>query len=198
MGLSIEGMHFEDYKKSLSKQSRQNIRTAYNRLARDKKGLVFDNDDKNVNIEEFSKYRNIRVAQKNNWEGKSLKWRIINFISTKVLRRGWYKFADYAPFSHDVNSKFMTAKSSDGELCASFNYGVSHSGKNIVLMGVSTNPAYSKYSPGILLLFQFIEEAIETSRYDYIDFTRGNEPYKFALGGKEHLISNIIINLNNI
>ncbi len=198
VGLSIGGLRFEEYNKSLSKQSRQNIRTANNRLARDGKSLVYNTDDQAVNLGKFASYRNIRVAKKNDWGGKTLKWRIINFISTKLLRRGWYKFAEYAPYTHDSNSKFMTAKTPDGELCASFNYGVSQDGRSIVLMAVSTNPAYSKYSPGILLAYNFIKEAIESNRYDYIDFTRGNEPYKFALGGKEHLISNIHIDLNSI
>lgn len=198
VGLSIDGLQFDQYQKLLSKQSRQNIRTANNRLARDGKSLVYDFCDSNVNLDEFTAYRSVRVAKKNDWGGKTLKWRIINFISTKILGRGWYKFAEYAPYSHDKNSKFMTAKTPDGELCASFNYGVSPDGRSIVLMGVSTNPSYSKYSPGILLLYNFIEKTIETNRYDYIDFTRGNESYKFALGGKEHKIFNIFLNLTTI
>lgn len=198
VGLPVEGLSFDDYKKTLSKQSRQNIRTANNRLARDGKSLVYESDDHNADIEEFKAYRSVRVAKKNEWEGKTLKWKIINFISTRILGRGWYKFADYAPYSHDVNSKFMTAKTPEGQLCASFNYGVSPDGRSIVLMGVSTNPAYTRYSPGILLLFNFIEEVIESNRYDYIDFTRGNESYKYALGGKEHHIFNICVDLNDI
>lgn len=195
VGLSIKGLDFETYKKLLSKQSRQNIRTANNRLTKDSEALLFDTEDRNVNLEAFMDYRTIRVAKKNDWSGKTLKWKIINFISTKILHRGWYKFPDYAPYTHDSNSKFMTAKTPDGKLCASFNYGVSPDDRSIVLMGVSTNPAYSRYSPGILLLYHFIEKAIAESRYDYIDFTRGNESYKYALGGKEHKIANLKIEI---
>ena len=198
VGLTIGGLKFDHYQKQLSKQFRQNIRTANNRLTRDCKSLVYDFSDSNVDLDEFTAYRSVRVAKKNDWGGKTLKWRIINFISTKILRRGWYKFAEYAPYSHDKNSKFMTAKTYEGELCASFNYGVSPDGRSIVLMGVSTNPAYSRYSPGILLLYSFIENAIESDRYDYIDFTRGNETYKFALGGKEHKIYHIYLNLQTL
>jgi len=195
VGLSIEGLTFEEYKKLLSKQSRQNIRTANNRLARDGKTLVYNYDDCNVNINEFIAYRTIRVAKKNDWGGKTLRWKIIDFISRKILRRGWYKFPEYAPFTHDANSKFMTAKTADGVLCASFNYGISPDDRSIVLMGVSTNPEYARYSPGILLLFNFIENAINNGRYDFIDFTRGNESYKFALGGKEHYITHFALSI---
>lgn len=198
VGLSIDGLQSDQYLRLLSKQSRQNIRTANNRLARDGKTLVYNFCDSDINLDEFTAYRSMRVTKKNDWGGKTLKWRIINFISTKILGRGWYKFAEYAPYSHDKNSIFMTAKTPDGELCASFNYGVSPDGRSIVLMGVSTNPLYSKYSPGILLLYNFINKTIETNRYDYIDFTRGNESYKFALGGKEHTIFNLYLNLSTI
>lgn len=195
VGLSVKGIEFESYKKTLSKQSRQNIRTANNRLGRDSKTLIFNLDDKNVNLEEFTAYRAVRVAKKNDWGGKTIKWRIIDFISRKILRRGWYEFPAYAPYTHDSNSKFMTAKTPDGELCAAFNYGISIDGRIVVLMGVSTNPKYAKYSPGILLLFNFIENAIVGNLYDYIDFTRGNESYKYALGGKEHNISHFTISI---
>ena len=189
VSLSVRGTGFDDYKGRLSKSSRQNIRTANNRLRKDGIELLFDFDDSEVDLKQFIEYRTVRVDKKNQREGKNLKWRVINFISTKILRRGRYRFADYAPFTHDIRSKFMTAKTPDGELCASFNYGVSPDMRSIVLMGVSTNPKYAKYSPGILLLFNFIEDAIANGRYDLVDFTRGNEPYKFALGGREHLIS---------
>ena len=193
VGLSIEGIYFEEYKKKLSKQTRQNIRTANNRLIRDNKSLVYNYDDCNVNLNEFIGYRTTRVAKKNDWRGKTLKWRIINFISKNILGRGWYKFPEYAPYTHDLNSKFMTAKTPEGVLCAAFNYGISSANRSIVLMGVSTNPDYAKYSPGILLLLNFIENAIDHNRYDFIDFTRGNESYKFALGGKEHSISHFTL-----
>jgi hypothetical protein len=164
-------------------------------LARDGKTLTYNFDDSAVNLGEFMGYRTVRVAKKNAWGGKTLKWRVIDFISRRILRRGWYKFPDYAPFTHDSASKFMTAVDADGKLCASFNYGISPDGRSIVLMGVSTNPEFAKYSPGILLLFNFIENTITHNTYDFIDFTRGNESYKYALGGKEHIIKHFTITI---
>jgi hypothetical protein len=195
VGLSIDGLQLEEYKKLLSKQSRQNIRTANNRLVRDGKTFIYNFDDTNVNLNSFIDYRTVRVAKKNDWDGKTLKWRIIDFISRKILGRGWYKFPEYAPFTHDKASKFMTVKTPNDDLCAAFNYGISQNGRSIVLMGVSTNPEYAKYSPGILLLFNFIENVIDKNIYDYIDFTRGNESYKYALGGKDHYISHFTVRI---
>lgn len=175
----------EDYKKMLSKSSRQNIRTAFNRAKTDGVSFVFNFDDINVNLDEFEKYRNIRLLDKNQIH-QNLVSRIKCFISTKILRRGYYKFPEYNPFTHDKESKFITIKSSNGELCAAFNYGFDKVHSQIVLMAVSTNPKFYKYSPGILVLFEYIKKQIECKDIKGIDFTRGNERYKYVLGGKKH------------
>ena len=42
---------------------------------------------------------------------------------------------------------------------------------------------YTKYSPGIILMTSFIETLISNQDIIFVDFTRGDEPYKLALGG---------------
>ena len=42
---------------------------------------------------------------------------------------------------------------------------------------------YERYSPGMVLMKAYIEYAIEEKMVDIVDFTRGDEPYKLALGG---------------
>lgn len=175
----------EEYKSILSKSSKQNIRTAFNRAKTDGISFIFNFDDKSINLEEFEKYRNIRLSNKIQLH-HTLISRLKSFISSKILRRGYYKYPEYNPFTHDINSKFITVKSAEGELCAAFNYGYDRIHSQIVLMAVSTNPKYYKYSPGIIALYEFIMKEINCKEIKLIDFTRGNERYKFVLGGKEH------------
>ncbi len=175
----------EEYQKLLSKNSKQNIRTAYNRANTDGISFIFNFDDKSVNLNEFENYRNIRLLSKN-MPHQNLISRIKYFISSKILHRGYYKFPEYTPFTHDINSKFITIRSNKGELCAAFNYGLDKSHSQIILMAASTNPKYYKYSPGILVLYEYIIKAIACKCIKSIDFTRGNERYKYVLGGKEH------------
>ena len=185
----------EEYKKLLSKNSKQNIRTAFNRAETDGISFVFNFDDKSVNLDEFKKYRNIRLLEKNQ-SYQNIISRLKYFISSKILHRGYYKYPEYAPFTHDTNSKFITIKSKEGELCAAFNYGMDKVHSQIVLMAVSTNPKYYKYSPGILALYKYIINETNYKNIKLIDFTRGNERYKYVLGGKEHYNVKLIFNIN--
>ena len=179
----------------LSKNSRQNIRTAFNRAKTDGVSFVFNFDDNVVDLDEFEKYRNIRLLDKNQ-SHQGVISRLKGFISSKILRRGYYKFPDYNPFTHDGDSKFMTIKSNEGELCAAFNYGLDKEHSQIVLMAVSTNPKFYKYSPGILVLYEYILKEIENKGIQLIDFTRGNERYKYVLGGKEHYNVKLVFEVN--
>lgn len=184
VGLNIPDSE-DEYKMMLSKSAKQNIRTAFNRAKTDGISFIFDFDDKSVNLDEFERFRNIRLLDKNQYHQNIIS-RLQCFISSKILRRGYYKFPEYTPYRHDINSKFLTIKSTEGELCAAFNYGLDKARSQIVLMAVSTNPKYYKYSPGILVLYEYIINEINYRDIKSIDFTRGNERYKYVLGGKEH------------
>lgn len=178
----------DEYNKMLSKNSRQNIRTANNRAIRDGIEFSYNFDDKNINLDEFAFYRDIRVDHKNEWYKKTFKYRAKCFIE-KCLCYREYKFTPYMPFTHDKHSKFLSIKTANGHLCAAFNYGIDKAQQSIVLMAVATNPEYYKYSPGILLLYNYIMKLISESEIKTLDFTRGDEKYKFVLGGKEKFIT---------
>lgn len=178
--------NLEAYHKMLSKNARQNIRTAFNRAEKDGLEFTFCFDDKNVDLEEFSRYRNVRLGNKIKKGGTTLKSKLVYFISTKILKRGVYEFVPYTPYTHDKNALFITCKDQKGNLCAGFCYGIDQVHHQIVLMAVSTNPNYYKYSPGILSIYRFVLEQIENHGYKKIDFTRGSEKYKYVLGGVEH------------
>lgn len=194
------GLHLpeseEEYNRILSKNSRQNIRTARNRAEKDNIEFIYNLNDENIDLNDFSKFRSVRVTEKNRFDGMNLKWRIFNFVSTRILRRGWYKFKEYAPYTHDRNSRFISLKTKDGTLCAAFNYGIDSKHHQIVLMAVSTNENYARYSPGILLLHTFILNIIEQKEILSVDFTRGNERYKYALGGRDHFIETLEFHYN--
>ncbi len=183
VGLTLPNS-IDEYHKILSKNSRQNIRTAYNRLMRDQINFTINFDDKNVNIEEFELYRNNRVKEKDRIQFslssiKKLIWRIIDNRRLQTKR--------YFPYKEMVNSKFLTVKDSDrNTLMSAVNYGYCKNRKEIVAMAVSLNDNYKRYSPGILGWYQFVLANIGGETLKYIDFTRGCENYKFVLGGKKH------------
>ena len=170
----------EAYQKMLSKHSRQNIRTAKNRLAKDGIDLTFCYDDDKVDKEICRQMREVRVIAKQNalFQQKSLPRK----IGSKIKQGLTYKYPSYLPFCSDEDSKMLTVYDGD-TLCGFFNYGIDKHHKTIVLMAVGTNERYARYSPGILALYSFICSKIEEKNIVCFDFTRGDEPYKFALGG---------------
>lgn len=178
----------EDYLKMLSKRSRQNIRTAYNRSNTDNIKIDFFFDDSSVDRNAFKMYRKERVSNKNNHNSNIIE--LLKRIKNQIRDKLSFKYRTYMPIDTDKHSKFLTAKNhNDGELCSSFNYGICNHRKEIVLMSVSTNNKYRRYSIGIQVLFEFIKANIQTRDVEWIDFTRGDESYKYMLGGVSHYCS---------
>lgn len=170
----------KDYMKLLSKNSRQNLRTAANRLSKDGHKLHFIFDDKHADLRICEEIRARRLPKKNKRSLKDkLKWFILNLSRIKYPKR--------LPFLFDKNCHIMSAY--EGEtLRAYFSYGIDTHHNSLVLMAVGTDTEFERYSPGMLLMFAFIKNQIVNNGIRYIDFTQGNERNKYSLGGKEHFI----------
>lgn len=167
----------EEYNKMLSKNSRQNLRTANNRLQKGGKTLIFNDDDQQVDRQECMKLREAKLSVK--YADFSLYWK----YKYRIIHRLRYRFSSFNPLTHFSHSKVMTAHDENGVLRAFFNYDYDPTRKAIRIMAAGTDLGFARYSPGMLLMHQFIEKAIKQGRLEIIDFTRGDEPYKFALGG---------------
>lgn len=176
----------EKYKKLLSKNSRQNIRTARNRLLKDGLNIKFSFDDK-PDLKICKSMRAKRVAKKN--EAKTVvDW--LRHLKRALKSKMEIGFPSYLPFEADKVSHFMTAYI-DNELAAFFNYAFDEHHSEILLMAVGTNEKFIRYSPGMLLVYEYVTSQIESKEINILDFTRGNEPYKYHLGGSNHLIHSV-------
>lgn len=176
----------EDYLKKLSKNSKQNIRTARNRAVTDGVTYKINFDDKEVDLQSFAKFRQMRVEKKQSFQ-LSIKW-----LKNRIYQHLVYKFPEYTPFKEDKNSHFLTmTNDKNNELCAAFCYGLDSAHKEVVVMAVSLNESYSRYSPGMLALYSYIVDCTATKNVSVIDFTRGTERYKYVLGGNEHYIHSV-------
>ena len=172
----------EQWYQTLSKSTRQNLRTAKNRMARDGIAYTINFDDNMVNKQacianraKRSKMKSIR-DEKVNWI-KQLK-RNIKTIYCAIPSQG-----GYFPILDDPNAKVMTMSTIDGNLMAYFHYGYDEVHHEIVVISAGVMEGYERYSPGMILMQAYIEEVINQKKIRVIDFTRGDEPYKLALGG---------------
>ncbi len=171
----------ELYMVNLAKSAKQNLRTAQNRLNKAGKDLRFVFDDKNVDKHKLVSLRASRLGKKN--------YEPIVYKRYKRMIKDWllFRYPHFLPFLVDANCHVMTAYEGD-EIRAFFNYGIDYVHKTILLMAVGTDETFARYSPGMLLMYAFIKEQIQKHSINIIDFTRGDEFYKYALGGKNHYL----------
>lgn len=171
----------EEYHKMLSKNSRQNLRTANNRLKKDGRKLIFNFDDLQVDRNRCLEIRENKLQVK--YEGFPLMLK----YKYRILNRLRYQFPKFIPITSFGESKIMTAYDEEGNLRAFFNYGYDPNGTCIRVMAAGTDLDFARYSPGILLMYNYILNAIEKGIIKEIDFTRGDEKYKFSLGGIQRI-----------
>ena len=195
---------FEEYNQMLSKNAKQNIRTAHNRANKDGLTILYNHDEQQPDRQEFLFYKQKRALVKDKVELDILRReRNINSFQILInkLRKTYYKFINfeipyYTPFEHDFNSHYLTVRNAENnELCASINYGVSSHRKEIVVMAIALNEKYNRYSPGMLGMYELITTQIQKKEFTRVDFTRGQENYKYVLGGisnNNHRISIVI------
>lgn len=199
VGLSLPNS-FDGYYKSLSKSVRQNIRTAFNRQKKEGIQVSFDFDDKFVDVnrcielrdnrlkgksEPFSFCGFLRRIGKDGREAISYYW---SRFKGKIYNRYRYRFPSYNVLVQDKKAHFMTARI-EGAIVAFFCYGISLSNKSIYVMSAGIDDKYKRYSPGMVLMYNYVLHLIDSkSNILYVDFTRGNESYKYNLGGQEHFI----------
>lgn len=176
----------EEYIKLLSKNARQNIRTANNRIAKDGLSLSCVFDDLYV---DKIKCIEIRQAKLSLQYSKVSKLRKYKYRIMDKLRINYGKCIPILDFEM---SKVMTAYINH-EIGAFFNYVIDKNTNSVVIISAGTNMKYARYSPGILLMFNYINQIISKhERYCVIDFTRGVEKYKFTLGGSTTSNHNIL------
>lgn len=176
----------DSYYESLSKNTRQNIRTANNRL--EKEGLCISYNfvdestsrDKCVQIRQemfLKKYEKVPLLRK-------IKYRLVNKFK--------YHYPKCNPIYDYADSKIMTAYVGDN-LASFFCYLLDESKRSVVVISAGTNPNFAWFSPGILLMYNFVNHIIFEKKYGIIDFTRGDEKYKFSLGGASYNYHTVFI-----
>lgn len=179
----------DEYNKILSRNMKSNLKKISNRLIRNSMNLKIIFDNNNADISQCIKIREQRVAQKN--RPHSIK----GYIKKSLIRILKFKFPSYLPIIDDENSKMLTVNNGN-EICAFFNYAYDINRKEILIMAVGTNEIYAHYSPGLYGLYHSILGNIGNKDIVTFDFTRGNERYKFDVGGQEHYIHSVSFRLN--
>lgn len=175
----------EEYKKLLSKSTRQNLRTARNRLEKD--GLCGSlsiytpgSIPEPVIRDTQAVYQARRIAAEPDVKSQ-LKRRI-----RKLTGQTDHTIAQAMPLIEGgMTAVFGISAGDTPPKTGAFCYGVRW-GDTLLGLQVAVNMDYAKYSPGMLLFYDLIERFYETGSCRRIDLTRGQEEYKYKLGGQRH------------
>lgn len=178
----------EDFKQMLSKNTRQNIRTAHNRLAKNGIDIEIIYNDQNVDKDKCWRIREERFLKKFKNTSRLRKFKYF------VMKKLTFHFKSFLPFYTFDKGHFLTTYHGN-VLCSFFYYLHDKRKRQILILAAGVNSEYSKYSPGFISLFDFINQLIIQGNVDIVDFTLGDEKYKYSIGGKNKYINGVKIKL---
>ncbi|MBR2391785.1 MAG: GNAT family N-acetyltransferase [Clostridia bacterium] len=164
---------YDDYYQSMSKNARQNLRTAYNRIATD--GLKFEFEFFMGKTEKklAKKLKNIYLNRRAN------KYKNMNFLKKLI-----YKIDEpISKVCFGLENSFSAVVKLDSKPVA-FMAGVVKNGEAVVPR-LAIDDRFARYSTGVILINETIKKFIEQKVF-VLDLATGEEKYKFQMGGELH------------
>jgi len=179
---------FDTYFKTLGKQFRTNVRNGHNRMKTDGRTFEVNYYDRENPAPQalLQKIWTLYFRRKLAWKKEGS-----NFLRKAICSlRGWKESRG----GRKCKSMTVPPESSvvtfsiDGGLAA-FAHIYTHEG-HVVIPKLAIDIAYSKYSPGILLIMEMLKKMKEAGIVDF-DMCRGDEKYKKSVGGINQPIGNM-------
>ncbi len=169
---------FEAFIASLDKKDRHELRRKLRRAGAGEVDwyLVTEGCDLNAELEKFLKLMAASSDEKALFLREPENVAFFRSVVPEIAEAGWLQLA------------FLTV---DGEAAAAylnFDYG----NRVMVYNSGHDHSAHAHLSPGIILMARLIEHAIKLGREE-LDFLRGDEPYKYDLGGKDTQVFQVAI-----
>lgn len=161
----------QDYISHLSKNARQNLRTAYNRLNR-------DNLANSINISnkvDYSELKAIMGLYENRHTSRY-------GLSSNPLKSVYLKKYNYSTRSLFNSVEGLHARLYIDNTLAAFMSGYARDGRWIIPR-LSINGRFCFYSPGIILIDKVIKWMYDNG-FEILDLGLGTEPYKFQMGAE--------------
>lgn len=176
---------FEEYFKTLSKSTRQNYRTAINRLRKDGKSFSFDfyeNEIPEIEMNNFLKDHKERLSNRYLNNRSAIVEKTLE--PARRLIYGKYRRDGIAALSMKKGNNQILAVMKIDNKNAAYYYGLiseSSEMKRINFFRVCVNDTeFGFYSPGMILGMEIIKKY--QAEFSIYDFTKGDESYKYKFG----------------
>lgn len=174
---------YDAYFASLSKSVKQNIRTAYNRLTKDGIAAHFQlYTAKDLDRIDFSQLKNM-YKERNAHRAEKQIWKTRLF---KLLNHPFSEEKDLFELQAVKDTDFSLGILKIQDRMAAYFFGFERNYR-IEINRVVINNDFRFYSPGLLLLNEYIKKGIPGG-LEKLDLTVGDEKYKYDLGGQTHRI----------
>lgn len=183
---------YDAYFMGLSKHARQNVRTAYNRIKRDNCELSVHFYHPANGVKEkkeagkaFKEYTNVylkRLEERYHRKG-------VSFFAKKFLMKylGHGRKTALSPMS------LLVDVSLNGEVAAYAKCysDLAHTGVTVPTLAIDLKWGF--YSPGIVLVNELVKYLIDNGGVENLLMGRGEEPYKYEMGGEQYITYNFQI-----
>ena len=209
--ISVTNVHikipnsYNIYYKSLSSSSRQNLRTAYNRVNRDNhmvrlvglvgKESVYECVLDDIKIDDEKKYLLRKISKRE--RNKLFKEMIDLYVKrhkehysvhTSYLKYLYLRTINYSTINlKTLNNACNYMVFIDNELAAFMSGFIDNQNKSLVIPRLSINSQFKFYSPGTILINEGIVFCKKILSVISLDLGRGGEQYKYVMGGETHL-----------
>lgn len=181
----------EEYNKKLSKNTRKNLRKAINRIH--KKNVIYEIKElsmveDNVLIKSLINLHIKRYIQKNSDNNKMINY--IKWIKEIILEK---RNNIVSESMKNLNNSWLLVIYLNNEI-GGYLYGLKWRDE-INIMQVCVNTKYGFFTPVIRGVYDYIIQINTKSDRDIdkLDFTRGNERYKYELNGKNRILHNFLM-----
>lgn len=165
----------EEYIAGLTKNAKQNIRTAYNRMRSDEKSFQF----------EF--YEGQPVPEKEHRELLNVycKRRREKYHNASVIHSLYLKYLDWITkeCQNDENSINAVLKI-DGRVAAFMSGFRNIQRREVSIPRLAIDADFSRYSPGVVLLNETAKALIKSRAIQFLDLYGNTAPYKKQMGGQ--------------
>ena len=175
----------ETYVESLSKSTKQNYRTAINRIHKANMKYSVEIRVGTISDELVSTLYSIYCERRDDCDSRSAFLKTASNTAKKLLSQcGLEKGVDPLSEYSKKKSVFLGYILIESEIAAFCEGGICNETNALCIARVATKGKYYQFSPGQILLNQVIDRI--RKEIVYFDLTRGIEEYKFKLGGKVH------------
>ena len=177
---------FNEYFGTLSKKTRGNVRSSYNRLEKNglKQKLVtyyYSPIPTKQYMRMLMLYTSL-LERKNNISG------FFQYLLKPIIFLGKH-FNPMSKALRTLSTGFHSLLYINGKVAACF-WGLMCNDNRLILSRFSDDHKYGWYSPGGMMIIELVKELIEkhdTLKIDQLDLARGTENYKFVYGAVEYL-----------